>query len=1109
MDIKEIRPFPGLRPFEEDEEHLFFGREKSVSELLSRLRTSRFLGVIGTSGSGKSSLVKSGLLPALYRGFMAGAGSRWKTALFRPGENPVGNLAEALAATGIVGGGPGIDEEIADMGAIYGKFIETTLRRSSRGLVDVIEQSRLGTNESLLIVVDQFEELFRFNRLERASKKDGKRDSVVFINMLLESARQAEVPIYIIITMRSDFLGDCTEFRDLPEAINDGQYLIPRMTRDEKRAAVTGPAAVAGAKMSRALLSRVLNDAGDNPDQLPILQHALMRTWDYWLEHRKENEPLGIEHYEAIGTMRRALSPHAEEALGELKTGRSRTIYEKMFKLITHMEETGRGVRRPARISEICRVAEASEKEVIEIVEVFRKPGRTFLMPPHGVALEKNSVIDISHESFMRIWGRLIAWVDEESRSAELYIRLAKAAALYEEGKAALWRDPELMLALNWREENKPNSAWAERYDPSFERANHFLDASKKQKELAIAEKERAQKAKIKRTRIFSAVISIAAVLALALAIWAFNSQKEAHRQKAIAIEEQQKARASEKEAKEQKAKAEEKEKEANEQKVKAVEKEKEAREARGLAEKNERQANQNEKRAKIAETNAKKNEKRAKQSAVLEEIQGLIVDMNKEEAGFRQFLAKAQELAVHSIAQKDNNELKALLALTAYKMNETAYTNLEASTQKIFAGFDKNKSNEFRDNEEIAGEYKKSENVYNRLRQVARNKRQPAKIFEALRGAYIAGEESRDIIYPDVETWALTVEGDNRIIFNHREGRLLSARLGPAPGSALPVINEKNIVKLSGSILQACSFAHTPDRLFCGSLDGGLFLWQKNNWEKSRRLGKHNAKILTMVFSRKKNRIFYSVGNGIYMNPLNSKETSKTVLLLEEQNYIRAMVLVEAPGSGGPFLIAGDEKGDLFRVDISGGIEKMEKEKINTTLKPTGAGLYAAAFEPRGHMLALAGSGGKIHLLTGIDCKNLASGTQIPHVTFETGHRGIVKVLAFSPGGKFLASGGMDGSVMLRDLQKRNSSDIASEPPVLVIKGKKKILSLVFDPGGEYIIFNDEQDLRLCPTRPEVYYDHLCKRKGKAFSPAAWKQYVGESIKPGDINICSPTKEK
>ena len=117
--------------------------------------------------------------------------------------------------------------------------------------------------------------------------------------------------------MRSDFLGDCSQFRDLPEAINDGQYLIPRMTRDQRREAITGPIAVGGGEMSARLVNRLLNDVGDNPDQLPILQHALMRTWDFWTHHRRDGEPIDLHDYEAVGTMAEALSRHADEAYND------------------------------------------------------------------------------------------------------------------------------------------------------------------------------------------------------------------------------------------------------------------------------------------------------------------------------------------------------------------------------------------------------------------------------------------------------------------------------------------------------------------------------------------------------------------------------------------------------------------------------------------------------------------------------------------------------------------------------------------------------------------------------------------------------------------------
>src|SRR5688572_23511043 len=122
-------PFPGLRPFEPDEDHLFFGREKEIDDLLRRLRTTRFVSVVGTSGSGKSSLVRSGLIPSLYSGFMVAAGSSWRVAMFRPGEDPIAHLAEALDQSGVLGA------EDGEAAGTDRAMLEATLRRSSLGIV--------------------------------------------------------------------------------------------------------------------------------------------------------------------------------------------------------------------------------------------------------------------------------------------------------------------------------------------------------------------------------------------------------------------------------------------------------------------------------------------------------------------------------------------------------------------------------------------------------------------------------------------------------------------------------------------------------------------------------------------------------------------------------------------------------------------------------------------------------------------------------------------------------------------------------------------------------------------------------------------------------------
>ncbi|HEV3467726.1 MAG TPA: penicillin-insensitive murein endopeptidase [Pyrinomonadaceae bacterium] len=481
-----FNPFPGLRSFETEEYNLFFGREGQSDELLARLGRARLLAVVGTSGSGKSSLVRAGLLPALYGGLMAGAGSGWRVAVMRPGHDPVGNLAQALAAEDVLGG-----EGNSGMQAA---MIEATLRRSTLGLVDAARQARLGPRDNLLVVVDQFEELFRYKEA-RAAAAATDDDAAAFVRLLLEATAQRDVPVYVVITMRSDFLGDCAQFWGLPEAINDGQYLIPRMTRDERREAVTGPAAVGGGQVSPPLVNRLLNDMGDSPDQLPIMQHALMRTWDYWAAHRRDSEPLGVEHYEAVGTMAGALSRHADEAFAELPDERSRQVAEVVFKRLTERGVGSRETRRPTPLRELCAVAEASEEEVASVVETFRREGRSFLMPPEPVPLTPDTVIDISHESLIRNWGRLKGWAAEEALSARVYRRLAEAAALHAEGAEGLLNDPGLQIALDWREKERPNAAWAARYHTGFEAAIAYLDASRDARDARLAaEREREQR---------------------------------------------------------------------------------------------------------------------------------------------------------------------------------------------------------------------------------------------------------------------------------------------------------------------------------------------------------------------------------------------------------------------------------------------------------------------------------------------------------------------------------------------------------------------------------------------------------------------------------------
>jgi tetratricopeptide (TPR) repeat protein len=489
-------PFPGLRPFETDEYRLFFGREGQADALVERLERSRFLAVVGTSGSGKSSLVRAGLLPALRGGMMAGAGAGWRIAVTRPGHDPAGNLARALAEDGVLPeAGAGLPR--AEREAV----VEATLRGGSLGLVEAAARARLG--HKLLVVVDQFEELFRF-RAARAAAGATDDDASAFVKLLLEAARQRDLPVYVVLTMRSDFLGDCAQFQGLPEAINDGQYLIPRMTRDERRFAITGPARVARGRMSEPLVNRLLNDVGDNPDQLPILQHALMRTWEYWSARRRDGEPVGLEHYEAVGTMSDALSLHADEAWDELPDERSRRVAEALFKSLTERGADNREIRRPTRLGEICGIAGATPEEVAAVVEVFRREGRSFLMPPAGVALAPETVVDISHESLIRNWARLREWVRDEGEAARIYRRLADAAVARRAGEGGLLDDVTLAWVGRWRERYHPNRAWGVRYHPEYDAAMSYLEESRAASERRAADAREREERELEQARAFA-----------------------------------------------------------------------------------------------------------------------------------------------------------------------------------------------------------------------------------------------------------------------------------------------------------------------------------------------------------------------------------------------------------------------------------------------------------------------------------------------------------------------------------------------------------------------------------------------------------------------------
>ncbi|MEP7108608.1 MAG: hypothetical protein ABI760_11510 [Ferruginibacter sp.] len=498
MTVQATNPFVGLRPFESGEDFIFFGREEQSLELLQRLHQHHFVAVIGSSGSGKSSLIKAGLIPGLQAGYLVNDIDRWRITTLKPGQAPLDNFARAIL------------EQDTSPNITPVDLVEKIKEEGIDAVLDIVQPLLKDTNFFLL--VDQFEELFRFSPDQKGvEEKDA---ATEFVNILLALSQQKDLPVYVVITMRSDFIGDCSQFFGLPEALNQSQYLVPRLTRTQLKTTIEGPVKLFKGKINPVLTARLLNDVQIVKDELPLLQHALMRVWDYEKNINKNGE-LDLKDYESIGGIEKALSNHADEAL----TGMTETellLTKKIFQALTTIDENGRKIRRPVRLSELEAITWATKQQLFSLINRFIEGNRSFLVI-NKIENKDDLLLDISHESLIRQWSTLSGWVDEEAEAGKMYLRLVESAILYGDKKKDLMTGSELQLAFEWYKTFKPLPVWAERYNPQFEKSIQFLNES--EKEWLAAEKRKKKYKQNKRILLFGLVIFGLVIGALAFII--------------------------------------------------------------------------------------------------------------------------------------------------------------------------------------------------------------------------------------------------------------------------------------------------------------------------------------------------------------------------------------------------------------------------------------------------------------------------------------------------------------------------------------------------------------------------------------------------------------
>ena len=511
-------PYRGLQAFDENDARFFFGREAVVQQVIEALRQRRFLALVGPSGSGKSSVVRAGLLPQLRAGALP-ASDGWRYFVLKPGAHPLEELAVSVTRGTADGQMPARVLNLLNSFNADERALHVAVRLQEDQARDV----------RCCLAIDQFEEVFTLctDREER----------IRFINLLRYAATIAGGQAIIVITVRADFLARAAEYVELGELLSGNQFIVSPMDEEDLRRAIEEPARAVGAQFEEGLVDVVIRDAGREPGVLPLMEHALLQLW----EKRTSDNRLTLNAYNGIGGLRGALAKQADEIFDSF-SDEQQAMARRVLLRLTQPGEGTEDTRRRAAMSEL--ETAAVEKPVIEQVLVKLTDAR--------LLVANEGQVDVAHEALIRGWPRLQTWIEEDRGALRLHRRITEAAKEWERLERdvdALFRGTSLAQALEWWHQHDKDLN-------SLERA--FLDASaelrqrkeRDERERQVREleqartlaQEQAQRAReqteaARRLRWFASGLAVVTVMTALTGLFAWRQTDRATEQAHVARE--------------------------------------------------------------------------------------------------------------------------------------------------------------------------------------------------------------------------------------------------------------------------------------------------------------------------------------------------------------------------------------------------------------------------------------------------------------------------------------------------------------------------------------------------------------------------------------------
>jgi len=513
-----VRPYRGLAAFREADAPFFFGRELATDRLTEAVQKQSITAVVGPSGSGKSSIVFAGLLPRLR----ALPGGDWLIVDLRPGSRPFQALAAALIEW--------LEPQLSETDRLVEtRKLAEALEAGQLDLHDVVgrileKRAVAGENEKrFLLVIDQFEELYTLNSDPPTQRR--------FPALLLQAIHREVTPLAIALTLRADFMAQALADRTLADALQNSDVKLGPMTRAELAQAIAHPAQKLGVNFEIGLVERILNDVGDEPGLLPLLEFALTLLWD-----RRAGRKLTHAAYEGIGQVEGALAIYADEVYAKLtpeeQAGARRVLVQ--------MVRPGEGTE------DTRRVASRAEFSAADWLLAQKLADARLAVTNHD-PLTGQETVEVVHEALIRNWGQLREWMRHDRAFRNWQERLRAALRQWEASQrdeGALLRGAPLAEAEEWLGQRAAHLSPAERtlIDASLAlRLRHLADEEqRRQRELEAAqklaemEKHRAelQAQSVKRMRRLAlallAALSITLFFGVAMLVFSNQAQQNA-----------------------------------------------------------------------------------------------------------------------------------------------------------------------------------------------------------------------------------------------------------------------------------------------------------------------------------------------------------------------------------------------------------------------------------------------------------------------------------------------------------------------------------------------------------------------------------------------------